>query len=42
LIFLAIVSFVFWIGGLIEKPVFAATGDASGGASDLAAQPSGD
>ncbi len=45
LIFLAIVAFVFWVGGLIEKPVFLshelenARGGAAGG---LAGQPAGD
>ncbi len=39
LIFLAIVSFVFWIGGLIEKPALArATSEAVG----LSPQPAGD
>ncbi len=43
LIFLAIVSFVFWIGGLIEKPVFAAAPKtAPDGLGDLAPQPAGD
>jgi hypothetical protein len=37
LIFLAIVAFVFWIGGLIEKPVLAATAS-----RDPAPLPAGD
>jgi cytochrome bd-type quinol oxidase subunit 1 len=43
LIFLAIVAFVFWIGGLIEKPVLAATVYRPETApGDLAPQPAGD
>ncbi len=44
LVFLAMVSFVFWIGGLIEKPVFAAAAEeAPGGLGpELAPQPAGD
>jgi hypothetical protein len=43
LIFLGLVAFVFWVGGLIEKPVFASAPQAAGGgAGGLATQPSGD
>jgi cytochrome bd-type quinol oxidase subunit 1 len=42
LIFLAIVAFVFWIGGLIEKPLSPVPGKAAGDATGLAAQAAGD
>ncbi len=43
LIFLAIVAFVFWIGGLIEKPVLAtAEAPRTAGGEGLAPQPAGD
>jgi hypothetical protein len=43
LIFLSLVSFVFWIGGLIEKPALAKSlKEAPGFGTDLAPQPAGD
>jgi cytochrome bd-type quinol oxidase subunit 1 len=43
LIFLATVSFVFWIGGLIEKPVFLSRElEDTAAAGDLVGQPAGD
>jgi hypothetical protein len=39
LIFLALVSFVFWVGGLIEKPVLASV---SGEGSEIVPHPAGD